>query len=173
MRVGWTGTRSVVSILVVLLGLTVSSMAQQSQDEVAYGHTITVGPGDTHGEIACVRCTVYVRGKVNGDIAVFGGRLVVEGTVNQDVAVFWGDIRLGDSAYVGGDIAAMGGAIKRSPSAVVKGDMASLGRGAFLAGVLGTFVIAAAILGGFIWFLVWLVRRGRPAGGQPVGVRRA
>jgi hypothetical protein len=113
-----------------------------------------------------------VRGRVNGDIAVVDGRLVVEGTVTHDIAVFWGDIRLGDGASVGGDVASLGGTVKRSPTAVVKGDVASMGRGAFLAAVIGCFVFAAVVIVLFIWFLVWLVRRGRPAAGQPL-VRRA
>lgn len=171
MRLGWRRASSILPVMIVLLGLTAAAMAQ-SGDEAAYGRTITVGPGETHGDVSCVRCTVYVRGRVNGDIAVVDGRLVVEGTVTHDIAVFWGDIRLGDGASVGGDVASLGGTVKRSPTAVVKGDVASMGRGAFLAAVIGCFVFAAVVIVLFIWFLVWLVRRGRPAAGQPL-VRRA
>lgn len=170
MRLG-RRTTSIILAGLVCFGLGAIALAQQPGDEVGYGRTITVPAGETHGDITCFDCTVYVRGTVAGDVAVFGGQAVIEGTITGDVAVFWGDIRLGDGAHIGGDADALGGSVKRSPTAAVKGDAVSFGRGTFMAGSILGLAITAALVFLFIWLLIWLFRRNRTVPMQPVAQR--
>ena len=160
----------VTAVLIAFVCLAGVAVAQEG-DQVAIGRTITVAPGETRGDIACVRCSVYVRGTVKGDIAVMSGRIVIDGAVTGDVAIFWGDVRIGEGASVGGDIAAMGAEVKRSPTATVRGSVATISRGQALAGMIVALACTIAALGLFIWLLIWLVRRRRAVPAQPVARR--
>ncbi len=158
------------AVILLLLGLARPAPAQE--DQVGFARTITVAPGETRGDIACMRCSVYVRGTVKGDIAAIDGRVVIEGTVTGDTALVWGDIRLGDAAHVGGDIAVFGGVVKRSPTATLRGDVAEFTRKQAMAGIFFSLAGCLIFFALLVWLVVWLIRRGRTAPVQQV-VRRA
>ena len=143
----------------VLLSTPVHGQRSEGEDRAELGKNITVSQGEISGDIACGRCSVYVRGTVNGDIAVFAGRVIVEGTVKGDIAAFMGRVRLEHSSYVGGGIAVFGGKISRDPMAVVGGDVKSVGAGWLLLPIL-VFVVFVGVI---VALIVWLVTRRRPA----------
>ncbi len=150
----------VVALVIVACG--VSAHAQEKDNDIAgIGRSITIAPGETRGDVACVHCTVYVRGTVKGDIAVFDGRVVVDGEVTGDIALFWGIVRVGDNARVGGDVAVAGGELKKSPTASVHGQQATFTRGQMIVGAIFALVGFAVIIALIVWLLVLLFRRNR------------
>jgi|ERR1043165_4994885 len=152
----------VVALLVIVFGAAASAAASAEENDIAaVGRSITVAPGETRGDIACVHCTVYVRGTVKGDIAVFDGRIVVDGEVTGDIALFWGMVRLGDNSQVGGDIAVAGGELKKSPTASVHGQQVNFSRGQMVVGAVFAFVGLLVAIALIIWLIVVLFRRGR------------
>ena len=165
--------KSAPGIAVVLLLLGLARPASAQGDQVGFARAITVAPGETRGDIACMRCSVYVRGTVKGDIAAIDGQVIIEGTVTGDTALVWGDIRLGDAAHVGGDIAVFGGAVKRSPTATVRGDVAEFTRKQAMAAILFSLAVCFILFALLVWLVVWLIRRGRTAPVQQQVVRRA
>jgi hypothetical protein len=163
-------TARVIAAGIVFFSLTAVALAQG--DQVAIGRTITVAPGETRGDIACLHCSVYVRGAVKGDIAVLWGRVVIEGTVTGDVALIGGDLRIGDGAQVGGDVAIVGGQLKKSPSAAVRGEQASFTRRQLIVGTIFALACMGVVIALFVLLMVWLFRRRRAVPAQQV-VRRA
>ncbi len=153
--------RSVVVALVVVICGVAASAQDKNNDVAAIGRSITVAPGETRGDIACVHCTVYVRGTVKGDIAIFDGRLVVDGTVTGDIALFWGIVRIGDNAQVGGDIAVAGGELKKSPTASIHGDQANFTRSQVIVGAVFALIGFAVMIALLVWLVVFLFRRSR------------
>ncbi len=98
--------------------------SQQSGDRFCAGDNLTVGAGQSVGNILALGCNVDVQqgATVYGSIADFGGNLNVAGTVNGSIATFGGNVRLTETAVVSGQVASMGGNYSSAPGAVVRGN---------------------------------------------------
>lgn len=124
-----TGLRNFSLALILMLALAfggaVPALAatQQSGDQVCTGNNITVGSGQSVGNILAFGCNVEVQqgGTVNGSIADFGGNVQIAGTVNGSIATFGGNVLLTETAMVNGQVATMGGNYSSAPGAVVRG----------------------------------------------------
>ena len=85
-----------------------------------------------------------------------------DAVVAGDTTIFGGDLRLDNDTSVK-DITVFGGRIRRDPEASVTGDITTFGGGAAFWLFL-IFGLPFVILGAFIAFLIWLIRRfSRPA----------
>lgn len=115
---------AVIMALVFAGAVPAMAATQQSGDRVCTGNNITIGSGESVGNVLALGCNVDVQqgATVTGSIADFGGNVQIAGTVSGSIASFGGNINLTDSAVVNGDIAAMGGNVTRAPGAVVNGN---------------------------------------------------
>ena len=152
--------------LTCLLGVAAfATMAfADTHERTQFGHDITVGSDETASDVTCFACSVRVRGHVDGDVTTFGGNVVIErdAVVAGDTTIFGGDLRLDNDTSVK-DITVFGGRIRRDPEASVTGDITTFGGGAAFWLFL-IFGLPFVILGAFIAFLIWLIRRfSRPA----------
>ena len=143
----------------VLLATTLPGFARSTDDRATVGNDITIGEGETAGDIACVFCTVRIHGEVKGDVAVLFGRVEVDAgrTIAGDLAAFGADLDLGTDATVGGDVAMVAGDVKAGPGAMVHGSSTILPGRIWLLLPLAPVLI----LIGLIWLIVYFVRRNR------------
>jgi len=140
-----------------------SSAAFADRDRTQVGHTISVGPGEEVGDATCFGCSIRVRGHVTGDATAFGGSIVVEdeGQVGGDATVFGGDIRIDKDAKIARDVTVFGGRIRRDPASAVGGDVTTMGGPGW---IFLIFLLPLILFGGFVAFIVWLIRRStRPS----------
>jgi cytoskeletal protein CcmA (bactofilin family) len=95
---------------------------------------------------------------VLGDVTAFGGSIIVEdqGKINGDATAFGGDIRLDKQVSVAGDVAVFGGHLRRDPAATIGGDATNFAGAGWM---LLIFLLPIVVLGAFIAFVVWLIRR--------------
>jgi cytoskeletal protein CcmA (bactofilin family) len=149
--------------LALLAALSTLTLAESSHDRTQVGHNITVGPDEEIGEATCFGCSVYVKGHVAGDVTTFGGSIVLEpqAEVGGDATTFGGNIRLDQDVKIRGDVTVFGGRIRRDSASTIGGDVTNMGSGRWVA-----LIVAApfVVLGLFVWFIVWLVRRLTHAG---------
>ena len=142
--------------LVPLAGARARDHAEVS-DRVGLFNTIDVHGNEEVGDIACMFCTVNLDGDVRGDIAVMFGTVngASDRTISGDVAVLFSTLRLGSDTHVHGDMATALSTVQLAPGVVIDGDKAVFSSG------LGATVILAPLLllAGFIWLMVWLIRR--------------
>jgi len=142
-----------------LLAAIAPSFARADQNRVGFGNDITIGEGETVGDIACAFCSVRVHGRVAGDVAVLFGTVSVDDNqaVSGDVAILGGDLNLREQAEVGGDVAIAAGSANLAPGASIRGDRM------VLPGRLWLLLPFAPILilVGIIWLIVYLVQRNR------------
>lgn len=66
---------------------------------------------------------------VRGSVAGFWSDVIIEGEVNEDVVSIFGNITIGDRAFVRGDVVAVNGSIDVANGATVYGDVLSTGPG--------------------------------------------
>jgi hypothetical protein len=100
---------------------------------------------------------VRIRGKVQSDVTTFGGSIAVEdqGEVGGDITAIGGNVRLDKGTSVK-DVTVFGGRLRRDPSATVNGDVSAFSGSIWLLLIFG---LPLVLLGAFIGFIVWLVRR--------------
>jgi hypothetical protein len=157
-------------ILVAVLTLAIpAAFASNGSEITQFGHDIRIGEDQQADVVTCFSCSVYVRGQVGGEITTFGGNVVIEedGQVGGEVTTFLGDVRMDEGTQIGGEVTVFGGRVRRPPSAKIGGDVTVFQNKAWVYVVLlGPFLC----LGGIIAFIVWLIRRRRPA---PVYARAA
>jgi predicted acyltransferase (DUF342 family) len=140
-------------------------------DRASFGSDITVGAEDTvSGDIACAFCSVHVHGDVKGDVAVLFGNvdLDTDHSISGDVAVLGGNVAVADDATIHGDLAIAAGHLNLSPNGVIHGGQTVLPGGYWLLAPFAPLLI----LIGFIWLIVWLVRRNRQPYPYPQQPRR-
>ncbi len=144
--------------------LSSAAFADGSRDRTQFGHSISIGPGEEAGDVTCFACSVRVRGHVLGDVTTFGGSIVVEadGQIAGDTTSFGGDVRLDKGVKIAGDLTVFGGRVRRDSAAVVSGDVTNFSGTGWLVVVFG---LPLVMLGAFLAFVFWLVRRlmRRPA----------
>jgi hypothetical protein len=139
------------------------ALAAPSSDRTQWGSNITIGAGEETGELTCFGCSIRIRGHVTSDVTVFGGSLIMEdgAVVDGDAAVFAGGMRLEKSVRIGGDAAVFGGRIHRDPGANIGGETSIFSGPVW---ILLIFVLPLFVVAGFVWFVIWLIRRlMRPA----------
>jgi hypothetical protein len=144
--------------LVICFALSSAAFAVRATDRTQMGHNINVEPGEEISEATCFGCTIRIRGHVLGDATAFGGSIIVEdqGKVNGDATAFGGDIRLDKQVSVAGDVAVFGGHLRRDPAATIGGDATNFAGAGWM---LLIFLLPIVVLGAFIAFVVWLIRR--------------
>jgi hypothetical protein len=127
--------------------------------QVAFGRTIDVAEGETASDVVCFFCTIRVHGDVAGNLVAFFGSVDVDPdrSIQGDVVVFGGKLALANDSRVGGDLVVYGGDLEQAGSATVKGSRVVMGGAGWLLLVLVPFLIPI----GFIWLIVYLVRRNR------------
>ena len=137
--------------------------ARSAPDHTQTGSDIIVASNEEAGELTCFGCSVRVRGHVLGDVTTFGGSVLLEegGQIDGDATTFAGGVRLERGVQIKGDVTVFGGRIRRDPSSTIGGEVTNFGGGIWM---LLIFVLPLAVLGLFITFIVWLIRRlMRPA----------
>jgi len=144
--------------LLFLGAISSTAFADGARDRTQFGHNISVGPGEEVAEGTCFGCSVRVRGHVTGDVTTFGGSIVVEdeGQIGGDATSFGGDVRLEKGVKILGDVTVFGGQLRRDATASVSGDVTNFGGTGWL---LLIFALPLVILGAFVAFVIWLVRR--------------
>ncbi|HEY2857801.1 MAG TPA: hypothetical protein VGJ21_05245 [Terracidiphilus sp.] len=104
---------SLLAITLAVAALGASAIpAHADKDNVQFGSTIRVSPGETIHDAVCFFCSVDNRGTVNGDIVVFFGDVHIDGKANHDVVNFFGSVRLDDGATVGQDLVKFFGSVR-------------------------------------------------------------
>lgn len=152
-------TRLVLFISLFLALAPISRADSNHRDHASLFSTINISEDETAGDIACAFCTVNIQGNVSGDVAVLFGTVNVQPsrTILGDVALLFGTLRLDEDTTVHGDLASLFSTVEIAPTANIHGsranDPASLALGALLAPLL--------ILVGFVWLVIYLVRRNR------------
>ena len=146
------------SLLLLLPATTLArGHSHHGDDRVSIFSTINVDSGETVGDVACMFCTVNLQGDVDGDIAVMFATVNSSSgrTISGDVATLFSTVRLADNTHIHGDVATALSTVDFAPSVVIDGDRAILSNG------LGVGIILAPLLllAGFIWLLVWVLRR--------------
>ena len=146
-------------LAVALLTITLPAFARSSDDRASFGNDITIAEGETAGDVACLFCFVHVHGDVRGDVAVAFGKVEVDSgrSISGDVATFGADLNLGSGATVGGDLAMAAGEVNAAPGAMVRGSSRVLPSRMWLLLPFAPLLIVI----GFIWLIVYLVRRNR------------
>lgn len=154
----WIRTFRPLPVVIFTLAFAVTAFADGSHDRTQVGHNISIGPDEDVSEATCFGCSIRVRGHVAGDLTAFGGSIILEdqADVGGDVTSFAGDIRLDQETKVGGDVTVFGGKLRRESSASVGGDVTNMGGGGWIVLI---FVLPFVVLGAFIAFVVWLIRR--------------
>jgi hypothetical protein len=127
--------------------------------QVAFGRTIDVREGETASDVVCFFCTIRVHGDVAGNMVAFFGSVDVDPdrSIEGDVVVFGGKLALANDSRVGGDLVVYGGDLEQAGSATVHGSHVVMGGTGWLLLVLVPFLIPI----GFVWLVVYLVRRNR------------
>jgi UDP-3-O-[3-hydroxymyristoyl] glucosamine N-acyltransferase len=148
----------VIACVLICLALSAAGFAATSSDVTHFGSDITIDPGHDVGEATCFGCTVHVRGHVAGDVTVIGGNVVVEdqGQIGGDTTAFLGGVRLEKNVKVSGDLTVFGGRIRLDPTASIGGETTNF------AGIWWILLICGlplAFMGGFVFLIVWVVRR--------------
>ncbi len=128
-------------------------------DEVAFGRTIDIGDGETASNVVCFFCTIRVHGEVAGDMVAMFGSVNVDAdrSIRGDVVVFGGKLTLENDARIGGDLVVYGGDLDQAGSATVHGSHFVMAGSGWLLLALMPFLIPI----GFVWLIVYLVRRNR------------
>ena len=153
--------------------LSSAALATPAETAPKWDSNITIGPDEEVSDATCFGCSIRVRGHVSGDVTAFGGSIVVEdqGQVGGDATAFGGDVRLDKEVKVArrrhGIRRPDSAAIPRPQSPAMSPTMG--GRGWMLLIVLAPFII----LGLFVAFVVWLIRRLIAAVGASHGIRRS
>ena len=146
------------------VALSSSAFADGARDRTQFGRSITIAPGDEASDVTCFGCSIRVRGHVMGDVTTFGGSIVVEdeGQIAGDTTSFGGDVRLDKGVKLAGDVAVFGGHLRRDAAATIGGDVTSFTGTGWMLLVFG---LPLVMLGAFVAFVFWLVRRltRRPA----------
>lgn len=93
----------------------------EAEDQIVLAGSVTVPRGERVGEVVVFSGRATVNGVVTGDVVVLGGPITVRGQVNGSVIAADGDVRLAESARVGGDVYASG-TIRNRPGAEVRGE---------------------------------------------------
>jgi hypothetical protein len=134
-----------------------AAFADGPHERTQFGHDIYVGAEEDVTEVTCMGCNVRIRGKVESDVTTFGGSIAVEdqGEVGGDTTAIGGNVRLDKGASVK-DVTVFGGRLRRDPSATVNGDVSAFSGSIWLLLIFG---LPLVLLGAFIGFIVWLVRR--------------
>jgi hypothetical protein len=149
--------------LLFAVGFLVASVlpayAKSTEDRASVGGDITIAEGETAGDVACLFCSVHVEGDVRGDVAVMFGKIKVDPghKIGGDLAALGADLDLGEGASVGGDVAVAGGDANLAPGAMIHGSRTLLPNRIWLLLPFAPLLI----LIGFIWLIVYVVRRSR------------
>jgi hypothetical protein len=151
--------RLLLAVTLLFLLTTLPAFARSHDDRASVGNDITVGEGETAGDVACVFCVVHVHGDVKGDVAVLFGKVQVDPgrSISGDVAALGADLNLGEGAIVGGDVALAAGDANLAPGAMVHGSSTVLPGRIWLLLPFAPLLI----LIGLIWLIVYIVRRNR------------
>jgi hypothetical protein len=143
----------------LLFFVALPAFARSDNDRATVGHDITIAPGETVGDVACVFCVIRVQGDVRGDVAVLFGKVEVDPgrTISGDIATLGADLNLGPGSTVGGDVAIAAGDVNTGPGAMIHGSNMVLPGRIWLLLPFAPLLI----LIGLIWLIVYLVRRSR------------
>lgn len=163
MRTSFRQASVILACFIFAGALSSTAFADGARDRTQFGRSITIAPGDEASDVTCFGCSVRVRGHVLGDVTTFGGSIVVEddGQIAGDTTSFGGDVRLDKGVKVAGDVAVFGGHLRRDAAATVGGDVTSFSGTGWM---LLMFGLPLLMLGAFVAFVIWLVRRlMRPA----------
>lgn len=76
----------------------------EPEDQIVLAGSVAVPRGERVGEVVVFSGRVTVNGVVSGDVVVFEGPVTVTGQVDGSVIAADGDVRLAESARVGGDV---------------------------------------------------------------------
>jgi hypothetical protein len=99
----------------------VGQRALDPEDQIVLAGTVSVPRGSRVGEVVVFSGRVRVDGVVTGDVVILEGPVTIRGQVDGSVIAADGDVRLGESARVGGDVSA-GGSLLARPGAEVAGE---------------------------------------------------
>lgn len=151
--------RRLLLAVAVIFSLSLPAFARSSDDRASVGGDITIAPGETVGDVACVFCSVKVQGDVKGDIAVLFGDITVDSgrNVGGDVAGLGSDLHLAEGACVNGNVAIAAGDVTKQPGASIHGSQSVMPSKIWL---LLPFMPLLVLIG-LVWLIVWLVRRNR------------
>jgi cytoskeletal protein CcmA (bactofilin family) len=93
-------------IFVVVLAFAGPATAKSGDDSVVITGPVTIGPGQTAGDVVVAHGDVRVaeKGRISGDLVVASGTVRIFGEVNGDVVTIADRALLGPRAHVGGDL---------------------------------------------------------------------
>ena len=109
-----------------LLAAAFALPARADRDQVQFGSSIHVAPGETVHDTVCFFCSVDDRGTVQGDIVVFFGDVHLDGIANHDVVDFFGSVHADDNSSIGQDLVNFFGSIRLGNNVTVGKDMVSM-----------------------------------------------
>jgi hypothetical protein len=93
------------------------------KDNVQFGSTIRVSPGETVHDTICFFCSVDDRGTINGDVVVFFGDVRIDGKANHDVVNFFGDVTASEGSSIGQDLVKFFGSVRLGDNVTVGKDI--------------------------------------------------
>jgi hypothetical protein len=114
-----------ITLLAVALGAS-AHPAFADKDNVQFGSTIRVAPGETVHDTICFFCSVDDRGTIEGDVVVFFGDVRIDGKANHDVVDFFGDISAGEGSSIGQNLVKFFGTVRLGDNVTVGRDMVCL-----------------------------------------------
>jgi cytoskeletal protein CcmA (bactofilin family) len=90
----------------LVLVLAAPAMAKSGDDRVVITGPVTIGPGQTAGDVFVAHgdVTVAAGGRITGDLAVASGKVRIAGAVNGDVVSIADQVVLGPRAHISGDL---------------------------------------------------------------------
>lgn len=160
-------TRLLLSLLLILSGVSVAATPKKNPERTQFGRDIRVEIGDETGELTCMNCSIYIRGKVDGDATALHGNILVEpgAEVTGEATTLLGSIRVEQGASISGDATAIAGSVRTQADGKIGGDRTSFEGGQWVAALL---VPPVLVLGLIIGLIIWLVQRNRRLAGMPV-----
>ncbi len=119
-------TRILASCLLFAACACMSISAHAARDEVQFGSTIRVSPGESIHDAVCFFCSVQVEGTVDHDIVVFFGNVRINGHANHDIVNFFGSVRAADNTSIGHDLVSMVGSVHLGENVTVGNDVVAI-----------------------------------------------
>ena len=90
---------------------------QPSPNLVCVGRNLSLTPGQTYHDAACILCSIDLDGYTTGSLRVFAGNVYLNGSVAGNVLVLGGNVTLGSKSAVAGRVIVFGGHLYRDPAA--------------------------------------------------------
>jgi cytoskeletal protein CcmA (bactofilin family) len=148
-------------ICLLVLVFAAPAAAKSGDDSVVITGPVTIGPGQTAGDVVVAHGDVRVatKGRISGDLVVASGKVRIFGVVNGDVVSIADKVVLGPRARVDGDLsygdkkpvvppgAKVGGDIKRVSVGKATGGLGvAVGIGLWIAFTVSMLVLGAVLL---------------------------